>query len=123
MNKIPLLTACAITFIFILASAQASFYATTNKLVYMASDRLNISGNVTSSMEPVNMTAVISNSTPITFYGMSSNSSSSNIFSISQPLIGLSSGLYTVNVSDGSGTISMGFELVSQITYLETHRT
>jgi hypothetical protein len=121
MNKIPLLTACAITFIFILASAQASFYATTNKLVYMASDRLNISGNVTSSMEPVNMTAVISNSTPITFYGMSSNSSSSNIFSISQPLIGLSSGLYTVNVSDGSGTISMGFELVSQITYLETH--
>ncbi len=119
MKSIPLLSALA--FFLMLANVQASFYATTNKMVYLASDNLTVTGNITNSMAAVNMTAVVSNSTPVAFYEMSANTTGSNLFSLSHTLSGLSSGTYTINVSDGSATISLRFEVVSQITYLEAH--
>src|SRR3990172_9338571 len=121
-KSLPALLAGIFFLAFLASGTQAySFYATTNKLVYTPSDTLTVTGNITSYLNELNITALVSNSTPVSFYNMSSNSTGSNIFSLSQSLSGLSSGVYSLDVSDGSGAISLGFEIVSAITYLEAH--
>ncbi len=120
-GKSLILVICAVSTLVALSSSGSaySFYATTNKLVYTAGENIIITGNITNTLNPVNMTAAISNATPISFYNLSSNSTGSNIFTLSQPLSGLE-GTYTANISDSSVTIPMSFEVVSTITYLET---
>jgi hypothetical protein len=122
-GRLSLLLACTVLSLALLASGTEaySFYAKMNKLVYASNDTFIVTGNITNHMNILNMSVMISNSTPIVLHNDSWNGSGSNIFEFGYWFSEMPAGQYDVTVSDGTDSLILGIEVVSAITYLEAH--
>ena len=113
----------AILFFLILFVGVSSAYeisASTNRIVYTTDENLTISGTINNSGS-VNISTTIYNSSNSQLTTLNTTSSNGE-FNFSYSLNGFTTDGYYVNITDGSDSIYMGFEVVSEIIFLEANQ-
>ncbi|MDY6965478.1 MAG: hypothetical protein SVM80_05835 [Halobacteriota archaeon] len=117
-------TLAIVTLLVLLLSAGVSsayeISASTSKIVYTTDEDLSIEGTINYTAGQVDISAIIYDSTD-TQKAIVNTTSVGGIFNYSYSLSGLSPEDHYVNVTDGNDSVYMGFEVVSEIVFLEAH--